>query len=818
MRTVTVIRLIAALVLLLTLLTALRDPVVEPVQAAAPMYGLDRLLAAPRGDPNTAIRFAEEVGSGRIAEVRSYIREVYRLAPLVGLDPAIVVAQSALETGYWKSSHWVYGLNPAGIGVSPFATPGRWTTGADAARGQMYLLYVYAAGPPVAGHPLYQYLGVAPSWEEAAYLGYVGVADRIFDLTGRWATDGRYHTKIADRGNEIFGNTLSTTGPSPQMLIVASRVSAGNAPTRTYDGSLNTSWAVVRTEPVPVSYIQFDLGRSIDFTSIRWIFRVSGSADQYRIRVSNDGKTWSTIAFRYNPPALKWHGLPVALNARYIRFYMDNPYREHSLGYLAEVRFIAGSPSITGAPLPTPTPSPTATMTLPHPAFAESAGQLVVEAEDAHANIARDGHSWFERTDVPGFAGDGYLSVEPDNGRVYSSNYTTTSPEIRIAVDFETTGTYSLWVRVHADGGTDDSLHAGLDGEARTSADKVRAVTYGVWTWTNTTMDHAPATLTVSTPGRHVVNIWAREDGLRLDRILLTRDAGFVPSDQGPAASLPVGAVAPTATAAATSTPLPPDPEPTLVTAPPFVEQNGEVAFEAEDFHLHATRAGHAWTAESSLPDASGADYLGVLPDVGWHRTSDYAGASPELQYQIEFNQAGAYYVWIRALASSGGADSFHVGLNGEPVASGRNIDVVQDGIWRWSNRLTAGVVATVTIAVPGVHTLNVWAREDGLRIDRILLTTDPNLTPAGFGPSESISESETTATPGPTQIVEPTPTVSTTPDADETPAPTPTEAPPTTTPEPEPTATFTSEPEPTATPTEEVPIDPPAEPTTESP
>ncbi|MGH2558809.1 MAG: discoidin domain-containing protein [Thermomicrobiales bacterium] len=819
MRTITAGRLIAVAVLLLTLLIALRDPHIEPVQAAAPMGGLDRLLAAPRGDPNTAIRFAEEAGSGRIADVRSFVREAYRLAPLVGLDPAIIVAQSAHETGYWTSSFWVNGLNPAGIGVSPFATPGRWASGADAARAQMYLLYIYAAGPPVPGHPLYQYRGVAPSWEEAEFLGYVGVADRIFDLTGRWATDGLYHAKIAVRGNEIFGSSLFTTGPSPQMLIVASRASAGNAPTRAYDGSFNSSWAVLRDEPATVSHIQFDFGRSVNLTSLRWIFRISGYADQYRIRVSNDGRAWSTIAFRYSPPALKWHGLPVALNARYVRFYIDNPYREHTLGYLAEVRFIAGSSSITGAPLTTPTPTPTPAIELPHPAFAESEGQVVVEAEDAHAVIARDGHSWIARAAVSGFAGEGYLAVEPDNGRAYTSNYTTTSPEVRIAVDFETTGAYYLWARVHADGGSDDSFHAGLDGVARTTADKVRAVSYGAWSWTNTTMDRTPATLSVSTTGRHIINLWAREDGLLLDRILLTRDGGFAPADVGPEASLPGGAVAPTATAAPTSTPLPPDPAPTVVTAPPFVEEDGEIAFEAEEFHLHAPRAGHAWMPEASLPDASGAAYIAVLPDVGWHRTSDYASASPELQYQIEFSQAGAYYVWIRANSSGGASDSFHIGLDSEAVASGRAVDVVQDGIWRWSNRLTSGGIAIVSVSASGLHTLNVWAREDGLRIDRILLTTDPNLSPAGFGPAASPREDEATATPSPTQTADATASATTTPVTDETPTPiaTATKEPspvPTSTPEPMPTATFVPEPEPTATPTAEIPIDPPAEPT----
>jgi len=48
------------------------------------------------------------------------------------------------------------------------------------------------------------------------------------------------------------------------------------------------------------------------------------------------------------------------------------------------------------------------------------------------------------------------------------------------------------------------------------------------------------------------------------------------------------------------------------------------------------------------------------------------------------------------------------------------------------------GSNVTVNIPSTGIHTLNLWMREDGARIDRILLTTDINFSPSGTGPSES--------------------------------------------------------------------------------
>lgn len=61
-----------------------------------------------------------------------------------------------------------------------------------------------------------------------------------------------------------------------------------------------------------------------------------------------------------------------------------------------------------------------------------------------------------------------------------------------------------------------------------------------------------------------------------------------------------------------------------------------------------------------------------------------------------------------------------------------------------WTNEHIIGsfngtsAVATLTITEPGLHMLRLWQREDGLRLDRIVLTTDNNYNPTGNGPTES--------------------------------------------------------------------------------
>ena len=40
--------------------------------------------------------------------------------------------------------------------------------------------------------------------------------------------------------------------------------------------------------------------------------------------------------------------------------------------------------------------------------------------------------------------------------------------------------------------------------------------------------------MSIGSAGEHNITVWMREDGIHLDRILLTTDGGFVPTGGGP--------------------------------------------------------------------------------------------------------------------------------------------------------------------------------------------------------------------------------------------------------------------------------------------
>lgn len=149
----------------------------------------------------------------------------------------------------------------------------------------------------------------------------------------------------------------------------------------------------------------------------------------------------------------------------------------------------------------------------------------------------------------------------------------------------------------------------------------------------------------------------------------------------------------------------------------------------------------HSWVSYSDS-DASSDTALSANPNWGYNPSDTENGE--RLDYHVEFGTTGTYNVWVRMDCSSGGDDSVHAGLNGTPESYGA-IGLTERGSthcssesgWAWMNETDDGAV-TVEVDSAGKHTVNLWMREDGTAIDKILLTTDSTFTPSGDGPSES--------------------------------------------------------------------------------
>ncbi|HET6282176.1 MAG TPA: galactose oxidase-like domain-containing protein, partial [Polyangia bacterium] len=164
-------------------------------------------------------------------------------------------------------------------------------------------------------------------------------------------------------------------------------------------------------------------------------------------------------------------------------------------------------------------------------------GILSIEVERFHDNVAQGGHSW-NRTATAGASGTGAQQSLPNNGGQVNTGYSTASPRMDFWVNFTKTGIHHVWARGQAATGSDDSYHFGLDGAEDPNADRIHS--FGTtWTWKKTTMDNVDATVNVTSTGLHRVSVWMREDGLILDKLVLTVNAAFVPTGTGPAESAP---------------------------------------------------------------------------------------------------------------------------------------------------------------------------------------------------------------------------------------------------------------------------------------
>ncbi|NJK80872.1 MAG: LamG domain-containing protein, partial [Chloroflexaceae bacterium] len=135
-----------------------------------------------------------------------------------------------------------------------------------------------------------------------------------------------------------------------------------------------------------------------------------------------------------------------------------------------------------------------------------------------------------------------------------------------------------------------------------------------------------------------------------------------------------------------------------------------------------------------------------ALPNTG--RNTLLTANGTALLYNIEFEQAGLYFVYVRgqgpgtSATERSGNDSIHVGLNGVPVTtqngSGLTGYSVSPG-FQWASISNTNQPTVIDVPTPGTHTFWMWMREDGTVIDKVLLSTTPlALDAADLGPSES--------------------------------------------------------------------------------
>jgi hypothetical protein len=165
-----------------------------------------------------------------------------------------------------------------------------------------------------------------------------------------------------------------------------------------------------------------------------------------------------------------------------------------------------------------------------------------MEAEHYHDNVDGSGdystHRWIVTTSPGGYSGNSAMVTNPNNSTNISSasDAEAYAPTLKYVVNFLTTGTHYIWLRVNTNGsGGDNSIHAGLNGTI--SAERLEGGISSDWVWKSYKSDGNRPTINVPSTGEHTFCLFMREDGMRVDKIVLTTNIDYVPTGNGPAES-----------------------------------------------------------------------------------------------------------------------------------------------------------------------------------------------------------------------------------------------------------------------------------------
>lgn len=185
----------------------------------------------------------------------------------------------------------------------------------------------------------------------------------------------------------------------------------------------------------------------------------------------------------------------------------------------------------------------------------------------------------------------------------------------------------------------------------------------------------------------------------------------------------------------------------------PFIEKGGVLEIEAEDFHYNSKNGtNRAWIIKSAKEKtnqsktASFHKYIEAFPDtrvthddvlIKGENFFPLPGVGGMVSYKIKINTPGRYYVWASVYSNGTEDNGVHVGVNNMWPESGARMQWC-DGKnkWTWSSAQRVadnhcGTPNTIFLDLEkGESILSFSMREDGLKMDRIILTNDVNFSP----------------------------------------------------------------------------------------
>ncbi len=161
------------------------------------------------------------------------------------------------------------------------------------------------------------------------------------------------------------------------------------------------------------------------------------------------------------------------------------------------------------------------------------------------------------------------------------------------------------------------------------------------------------------------------------------------------------------------------------------IDPDKQTIIEAEDYSTQKSADAHAWKkVKGERKDVPSHILAAPSNNTVYDITKkDFEKKSPCVSYVLKFLKEGTYYVWVRGLGEAGGA-SAAVGYDGSLLKS--QFVGFFGAKYGWLGGFPDGDRIKIAVEKSGEHTLGLWMVEDGVRIDKIIITADP-----GYDPNE---------------------------------------------------------------------------------
>ena len=139
---------------------------------------------------------------------------------------------------------------------------------------------------------------------------------------------------------------------------------------------------------------------------------------------------------------------------------------------------------------------------------------IIIEAEAYTSKVDVATFEWTETTTVMGYSGTSYMQIPGNGAGCGATTIGTVCSELRYSVSIPANGLYYVHARMYAVGSSDNSVFWGLDEVV--DASPLQPTGDSTWRWVTT----APVAIGA---GTHLLGIWHREAGARVDVVAITQ-------------------------------------------------------------------------------------------------------------------------------------------------------------------------------------------------------------------------------------------------------------------------------------------------------